>query len=99
VTEVARDGRPLAAKSRGETADLNNLATFSLAPKRKYRVHATLNHAFAEQEVELTAEPEQLVTLVLAERPAADSEKCLAPATASLGGPEPLIKAAQAAEK
>jgi transglutaminase-like putative cysteine protease len=92
VTDAAGAGSPLTGKSRDETADLNNLATFSLTPNRTYRVHAALDHLSAEQEIEVTAEPEQLVTLVLAETTTEDSEDCLAPVEVPLGGGERPIK-------
>lgn len=79
VTDLAVPANVLKDASRGETADLNNLATFKLTAGHKYHVTARLHDLSAEADVETTAEPEQLVTLVLAKSPV-NAEVCPAPA-------------------
>ncbi|HWX21754.1 MAG TPA: transglutaminase domain-containing protein [Candidatus Binatia bacterium] len=78
VSEAGNPATNLKEKSRGETADLNDLATFKLMPGRKYHVNARLDNREAETDVTVTEVAEQLVTLTLAERPAAPSEACQA---------------------
>jgi transglutaminase-like putative cysteine protease len=85
VTNLTTAGSPLKEKSRGETADLNNLASFPLAPGQKYRVEARLDNLSAEMDVQTTNEPEQIVTLVLGEASRDGVEVCPAPAAESSG--------------
>jgi pimeloyl-ACP methyl ester carboxylesterase len=56
-------------KSRGETADLNDFASFKVIPGRKYRVSARLDGRNAELTVDVTKEAEQLAVLTLGEKP------------------------------
>lgn len=60
-------------RSRGETADLNDFASFQLLPGRRYHVIARREGRVAEAEVTLTDAAEQLVTLALAEKPSKPS--------------------------
>lgn len=55
-------------KSRGETADLNDFASFQLIPGHTYHVTARHEGRAAELNVTLTDAAEQLVTLTLAKK-------------------------------
>jgi transglutaminase-like putative cysteine protease len=73
VSDTADPGKVLQGKSRGETADLNDLAIFNLIPGRKYRIRAWVGTLTAESDVTPTETAAQLVTLRLAPKPPASS--------------------------
>src|SRR5207249_12196016 len=54
VSDPADSATRLEAKSRGETADLNDLATFKVVPGQKYHVVARLEADVAESDVTVT---------------------------------------------
>ena len=69
VTDAAKPPAKREDKSRGETADLNDFASFKLLSGRKYHMTARLENRAAESDVTLTDAAEQFVTLTLAEKP------------------------------
>lgn len=74
VSDAADPMVALKDKSRGETADLNDLATFKVEPGHKYRILARFETAVAESEVTATYAANQVVTLTLKEKPLAGPE-------------------------
>ena len=74
VTDLADAAKSWTDKSRGETADLNDFASFKLTPGGKYRVVARLDNRDAEAEVTAQQAGDQQVTLTLAEKPLAGPE-------------------------
>ena len=75
VVDLSESGITFTGKSRGESADLNDLATFKLVPGRKYGVTAKLDSRQARTEVTTAAgSSEQLVTLKLSEAPGSDTK-------------------------
>ncbi len=70
VTDLADPAKTLKDKSRSETADMNDIATFSITPGGKYRIAARLGSQFAQTDVVMGASGEQLTTLALPEQPA-----------------------------
>jgi transglutaminase-like putative cysteine protease/predicted esterase len=65
VTDLAKQGATCSARSRDETADRNDLASFTLSPGGRYHVVAKDDGASAETDVVIGASGEQLATLVL----------------------------------
>jgi predicted esterase len=66
VTDLTEPATSYKDQSRGETADLNDLASFQVVPGRKYHVDARLGVNRAESDVAIPAAGEQLITLTLA---------------------------------
>jgi predicted esterase len=74
VTDLANSASSLTNTSRGETADLNDIASFRLVPGAKYRIVARQDGRVAQAEVTVPESGEQQVTLTLAEKPPVLSE-------------------------
>jgi poly(3-hydroxybutyrate) depolymerase len=74
VMDLANSASSLTDTSRGETADLNDFASFRLVPGAKYRIVAQQDGRVAQAEVTVQESGEQQVTLTLAEKPPAPSE-------------------------
>jgi predicted esterase len=74
VTDLANSASSWTDKSRGETADLNDFASFKLAPGAKYRIVAQLNGRVAQAEVTAQESGDQQVTLTLPEKPPVATE-------------------------
>ena len=77
VTDLADSASSWTDKSRGETADLNDFASFKLAPGGRYRVVARRDGREAQAEVTTQESGDQQVTLTLPEKapvPVAPSE-------------------------
>jgi predicted esterase len=74
VTDLANSASSLTDMSRGETADLNDIASFRLVPGAKYRIVARQDGRVAQAEVTMRESGEQQVTLTLAEKPPVLSE-------------------------
>src|SRR2546423_12767208 len=73
--ELSDSGTTFTCKSREESADLNDFATFKLVPGRKYKVTAKLDSRQARTEVAMTAgSSEQLVTLKLSDAPGSEAK-------------------------
>lgn len=71
VLDLANPAAELKGRSRGETADLNDLAAFEVAPGGIYRVSATLGDRSAQQEVLVPTNRPEIITLTLGAPPAA----------------------------
>ena len=69
VTDLADPATTYKDRSRGETADLNDLASFMVVPGRKYHVVARLGEASAEAVAMIPAAGERLIALTLSEQP------------------------------
>ncbi len=68
VSDATSPPNKCEAKSRGETADLNDFASFQLVPGHTYQVTANHEGRAAGLDVTLTDAAEQLVTLTLTEK-------------------------------
>jgi hypothetical protein len=69
---VAETGNPagaLKAKSRGETSDLNDIASFEVAPGKTYIIAARVDGKSTQRELALSTNRQELVTLALADTP------------------------------
>ncbi len=73
VSDPAHPPTKCEDKSRAETADLNDFASFQLVPGRTYHVTARREGRVAESDVTLTGAAEQLVTLTLTAIPSKPS--------------------------
>ena len=77
VFDLADTGKKQSGQSRGETADLNDFASFKLPVGGKYCVIARIDARQAQAAVTLSS-IEQLVTVTLTEKPLLPSEPCTA---------------------
>jgi predicted esterase len=68
VTDLTNSASSWRDKSRGETADLNDFASFKLVPSGRYRVVARLDGREAQVEVAAQESGDQQVTLTLPEK-------------------------------
>ncbi|HWW03096.1 MAG TPA: transglutaminase domain-containing protein [Candidatus Acidoferrum sp.] len=68
VSDSADAATVLRDKSRSQTADLNDLATFKVVPDHKYRVVARFEGRAAESNVTTTEATDQLVTVTLLDK-------------------------------
>jgi len=82
VTATTTPAARLVEKSRGETADLNDFATFNLIPAQRYHIAAQLDGRVAETEVTVTDKDGHLVTLTLPDRPAPTPPAAIKPVSA-----------------
>jgi pimeloyl-ACP methyl ester carboxylesterase len=85
VTDLTNSASSWTDKSRGETADLNDFASFKLVPSGRYRVVARLDGREAQAEVAAPESGDYQVTLTLPEKspvPSAPSEAVLQPVKA-----------------
>jgi hypothetical protein len=74
LTDLGNSANSWTDKSRGETADLNDLASFKLVPGARYRVVAQLNGRVAQAEVTAQESGDEQVTLTLPEKPPVAAE-------------------------
>jgi len=74
VTDLADRATSRSDRSRGETADLNDFASFKLAPGRKCRIVAQFEGYASEMDVTTPEAGEELVALTLVEKPSAPTE-------------------------
>jgi hypothetical protein len=65
VTDASDATQILNGTSRDEAADLNNLLPFQVAPKRTYKIEASLDGKSASAELTTTDQAEQVTTLTL----------------------------------
>lgn len=72
VTEVNLPEKKFTGQSRGETADMNDFLSFKVSSTGKYRVVASLDGRREQTDVQM-ASPDQLMTMVLPEKPASPS--------------------------
>jgi len=82
VTDLTNSASSWTDKSRGETADLNDFASFKLVPSGRYRVVARLDGREAQAEVTAPVSGDHQVTLTLPGKPpvpSAPSEAVLQP--------------------
>jgi transglutaminase-like putative cysteine protease/predicted esterase len=86
VTDLASSTCVFTNRSRGETADLNDLASFTLTPGANYRVAARAEGQSAEAEITAHESSDQLVTLTLKESPSPAPQPAATPPVGR-GGP------------
>jgi len=67
VTDLGNSSAVQKAKSRGETADLNDFAAFEVVPGGNYRISATQGQQTARREVRVSTNGQEVITLTLAE--------------------------------
>jgi hypothetical protein len=73
VIDLELPDKTLTGKSRGESADLNDFTNFKVNSKRRYRVAASLDGRTQTTDVKMSS-PDQLMTMVLPEKPSATAE-------------------------
>lgn len=78
VTDLVDTDKTFTSQSKSETVDLNDFVSFKIAAGKKYRVVARLEGRQEQSDVAMSS-PDQLMALVLPEKPNVPFASCVAP--------------------